>query len=162
MLIIAQVLKEKWLKITGFSHSQTTNKLVNKAANDSARVSGQDHKNPPALGTNQITEFGGFRPLASLEKNKMAYYICGQYFGFNISLTHSQSYMEVHIAPYQTCSLNPPRALTRVAGGIFAHSSRKEWRKAANDLPSCVSLRVRSAAPSAKKNSTSAKVLILL
>ena len=113
MLIIAHVLKEKWLKITGFSHSQTTNKVVNKAANDSARVSGQDRKNPPALGTNQITGFGGFRPLASLKKNKMAYYICGQYFGFNISLIHSQSYMEVHIAPYQTCSLNPPRALTR-------------------------------------------------
>ena len=35
----------------------------------------------------------------------MAYFICGQYFDFNISLTHSQSYMEVHIAPYQTCSL---------------------------------------------------------
>ena len=44
MLIIAQVLKEEWLEITGFAHSQTTNKLVNKAANDSARVSGQDRK----------------------------------------------------------------------------------------------------------------------
>ena len=68
MLIIAQVLKEKWLKITGFAHSQTTNKLVNKAANDSAWVSGQDRKKPPALGNNQIAEFGGFRPLASSEK----------------------------------------------------------------------------------------------
>ena len=68
MLIIAQVLKEKWLKITGFAHSQTTNKLVNEAANDSARVSGQDRKIPPALGTNQIAGFRGFRPLASLEK----------------------------------------------------------------------------------------------
>ena len=46
--------KQKWLKITGFAHSQTTNKLVNKAANDSARVSGQDRKKLPALGTNQI------------------------------------------------------------------------------------------------------------
>ena len=73
MLIIAQVLKEKWLEITGFAHSQTTNKLVNKAANDSARVSGQDRKKPPALGTNQIAGFGGFRPLASLEKNKIIY-----------------------------------------------------------------------------------------
>ena len=69
MLIIAQVLKENWLKITGFAHSQTTNKLVNKAANDSARVSGQDRKKPPAPGTSQIAGFGGFRPLASLEKN---------------------------------------------------------------------------------------------
>ena len=49
---------------------QTTNKLVNEVANDSARVSGQDRKIPPALGTNQIAGFGGFRPLASLEKNK--------------------------------------------------------------------------------------------
>ena len=72
MLIIAQVLKEKWLKITGFAHSQTTNKLVNKAANDSARVSGQDRKKPPALGTNQIAGFGGFRPLATLENNNIA------------------------------------------------------------------------------------------
>ena len=46
MLIIAQVLKEKWLKITGFAHSQTTNKLVEETAND---FSGQDRENPPAL-----------------------------------------------------------------------------------------------------------------
>ena len=59
MLIIAQVLKEKWLKITGFAHSQTTNKLVNKAAIDSTRVSGQDRKKLPVLGTNQIPGFGG-------------------------------------------------------------------------------------------------------
>ena len=57
MLIIAQVLKEKWLKITGFAHSQTTNKLVNKAANGSTWVSGQDRKKLHALGTNQIPGF---------------------------------------------------------------------------------------------------------
>ena len=74
ILIIAQVLKEKWFKITGFAHSQTTNKLMNEAANDSARVSGQDRKKPPALGTNQIAGFGGFRPLARLEKNKKTYF----------------------------------------------------------------------------------------
>ena len=73
MLIMAQVLKEEWLEITGFAHSQTTNKLVNKAANDSARVSGQDRKKLPALATNQIAGFGGFRPLASLEKNGCIY-----------------------------------------------------------------------------------------
>ena len=56
--------------MTDFVHSQTTNKLVNEAANDSRRVSGQDCKKPPALGTNQIEGFGGFRPLASLKKNK--------------------------------------------------------------------------------------------
>ena len=66
-------MKEKWLKVTGFAHSQTTNKLVNKAANDSARVSGQDRKKLPALGTNQIAGFGGFHPLATLEKNNKLY-----------------------------------------------------------------------------------------
>ena len=56
--------------MTVFAHSQTRNKLVNEAANDSARVSGQDRKIPSALGTNQIAGFGRFRPLASFEKNK--------------------------------------------------------------------------------------------
>ena len=51
-----------------FCSFTTTNKLVNEAANDSARVSGQDRKKLPALGTNPIAGFGGFRPLASLEK----------------------------------------------------------------------------------------------
>ena len=75
MLIIANNKREeKWLKITGLTHSQTTNKLVNKVANDSAQVSGQDRKNPPALGTNQIAAFGGFRPLASLQKLLHQYY----------------------------------------------------------------------------------------
>ena len=48
--------------------SQTTNKL--EAANDSAWVNQQarSYNIPPALGTNQIAGFGGFRPLASLEK----------------------------------------------------------------------------------------------
>ena len=53
--------------MTVFAHSQTTNKLVNEAANDSVQVSEQDHKILPALLTNQIAGFGGFRPLASLE-----------------------------------------------------------------------------------------------
>ena len=56
--------------MTVSAHSQTTNKLVNEAANDSAWVSGHDRKIPSALGTNQIAGFGGFRPLASFEKNK--------------------------------------------------------------------------------------------
>ena len=43
---------------------------MNEAANDSARVSGRDRKIPPALGTNQQAGLGGFRPLASLEKNE--------------------------------------------------------------------------------------------
>ena len=61
--------------MTVFAHSQTTKQLLNEAANDSAWVSGQDRKIPPAFGTNQITGFGGFRPLASLERKKKSYYI---------------------------------------------------------------------------------------
>ena len=61
--------------MTVFAHSQTTNKLVNEAANDSARVSGQDRKILPAHGTNQIAGFVGFCPLASLEKNKIKYHL---------------------------------------------------------------------------------------
>ena len=54
-----------------YYYSQTTNKLVNKAADDSALVSVQDRKKPPALGTNQIAGFGGFRPLASFIRKKI-------------------------------------------------------------------------------------------
>ena len=62
--------------MTVFAHSHSTNKLVNEqAANDSARVSGQDRKIPPALGTNQIAGFGEFRQLQSLEKNISAYVV---------------------------------------------------------------------------------------
>ena len=49
------------------NHKQTCEWSCQKF--DSARVSGQDRKKPPALGTNQIAGFGGFRSLASLEKN---------------------------------------------------------------------------------------------
>ena len=54
--------------MTVFAHSQTTNGLLNEAPNDFARVSGQDRKILPILGTNQTAGFGGFRPLASLQK----------------------------------------------------------------------------------------------
>ena len=60
--------------MTVFAHSQKSNKLVNEAASDSARVSGQDRKIPPTLGTNQIAGFGGFCPLTGLEKNKNLYW----------------------------------------------------------------------------------------
>ena len=56
--------------MTGFAYSQTTNKLVNETANDSARVSGQDRKIPPALGTNQIAGFGGSARSQAWEKMK--------------------------------------------------------------------------------------------
>ena len=48
---------------------------MNEAANDSARVSGRDRKKLPALGTNQIAGFEGFRPLASLEKINLYNYL---------------------------------------------------------------------------------------
>ena len=54
--------------MTVFAHSQTTNKLVNEAANDFARVGGQDRKIPPALGTNQFAGFGGFPRLQAWKK----------------------------------------------------------------------------------------------
>ena len=37
---------------------------------DSARVNGQDRKKLPALRTNQIAEFGGFRPPARKLRKK--------------------------------------------------------------------------------------------
>ena len=43
---------------------------MNEAANDSARVSGQDRKIPPALGTNQIAGFGGSARSQAWEKMK--------------------------------------------------------------------------------------------
>ena len=61
--------------MTVFAHSQTTNKHVRETANDSAQVSGQDRKIPPALGTNQFAGFGEFRQLQSLEKNISAYVV---------------------------------------------------------------------------------------
>ena len=75
MPIIVQVLKENWFEHHGFAHSQTTNKLVNEAAKDSAWVRGQDRKIPPALRTNQIAGFGGYRRRTSLKRNKLRYYV---------------------------------------------------------------------------------------
>ena len=57
--------REKWFENDGFCPCTNNKQLVNEAANDSPRVSWQDRKIPPALGTNQIAEFGGLRPLAS-------------------------------------------------------------------------------------------------
>ena len=67
--------KRKMVLNHRFCSFTTTNKLVNEAANDSARVSGQDRKKLPALGTNQIAGFRAFRPLASSEKHKLRYLI---------------------------------------------------------------------------------------
>ena len=53
--------KRKMVLNHRFCSFTTTNKLVN-----------EDRKKLPALGTNQIAEFGRFRPLASLEKNNRA------------------------------------------------------------------------------------------
>ena len=50
-------------------HKQQTNMWMKLRTIPTARVSGQDRKITPALETNQIAGFGGFNPLASLEKN---------------------------------------------------------------------------------------------
>ena len=54
-----QVLQEKWFENDDFCSFANIN---------FAWVIRQDRKITPALGTNQIAGFGGFRPLASLEK----------------------------------------------------------------------------------------------
>ena len=64
MLITVQVLREIWFENDGFC----------SFTNNTQTSSGQDRKIPPALGTNQIAGFGGFRPLASLEKNRYIYF----------------------------------------------------------------------------------------
>ena len=69
MLIIAEVLKEEWLEITGFAHSQTTNKLVNKAADDSARVSGQDRKKTTRSRIQSDCRIWRIPPAVKLRKN---------------------------------------------------------------------------------------------
>ena len=76
MLIIAQVLKEKSVEKSPvlLIHKQQTDLWIKLPI-----ASGQDRKKPLALGTNQIVGFGGFRPLASLEKNK-----CAILFEYNI------------------------------------------------------------------------------
>ena len=48
---------------------------MTEAANDSSRVAGKIVKKKlPALGTNQIARFGGFHPLATLEKKNKEIY----------------------------------------------------------------------------------------
>ena len=72
MLIIAQVLKEKWLKSPVLLiHKQQTNLWI-KLPTIPPGLAGKIVKKPPALGTNQIAGFGGFRPLATLENNNIA------------------------------------------------------------------------------------------
>ena len=76
MLIITQVLKEKWLKITGFAHSQTTNKLVNEAANDSAPVTGrQDRKKTASCRNQSDCRIWRIPPARKLKKNKLQYHL---------------------------------------------------------------------------------------
>ena len=71
MLIITQVLKEKWLKITGFARSQTTNKLVKEAANDYARVSKQDRKKTARSRNQSECRIWRIPPAHKLGKKKL-------------------------------------------------------------------------------------------
>ena len=68
---------------------------MNEAASDSDRVSGQDRKIPPALGTNQIAGFRGFRPLASLEKKKKLHNKPLEILPHDISILISVDYYKV-------------------------------------------------------------------
>ena len=107
--------KRKMVLNHRFCSFTTTNKLVNEAANDSARVSGQDRKIPPALGTNQIAGFGWFHPLASLEKNN-----------FSILLSTVESFW--------------PREKPQMTGQIRqAHSKASAWLSFKN-LSQCCTL----------------------
>ena len=54
-------------------HKQQTN-LWMKLPTIPPGLAGKIVKKLPALGTNQIAGFGGFRPLASLEKDKYIYF----------------------------------------------------------------------------------------
>ena len=62
--------KRKMVKNHRFCSFTATNKLVNEAANDSARVSGQDRKKLPPLGTNPIAGFGGFHSARKLREKR--------------------------------------------------------------------------------------------
>ena len=88
-----------------FCSFTTTNKLVNEAANDSARARGQDRKKLPALGTNQITGFRRFRPLASSEKDNNIY-LMGD---FNIDLLKYENckYSQTLLQCMQSFSMLP-------------------------------------------------------
>ena len=103
--------------MTVFAHTQTTNKLVNEAANDSARVSGQwiGSVQPEKFRKNgstfwdgplfpvgpvgilvewiapQIAGFGGFRPLASLGKNNIFYLVW--FWGLNVIKTVNEHFV---------------------------------------------------------------------
>ena len=74
MLIIAQVLKEKWLENNGFCSFTNNKQTCESSCQRFRQVSGLDRKIPLAPGTNQIAGFGGFRPPArKLGKNKFTY-----------------------------------------------------------------------------------------
>ena len=73
MLIIARVLKEKWLENDGFCSFTNNKQTWEWSCQRFRQVSGQDRKVTLALGTDQIAGFGGFRPPESLEKNKCTY-----------------------------------------------------------------------------------------
>ena len=64
-----------------FALSQTTNKLVNKTANDSARVSGQDRKIPHRKYRMGITHTPSLKslmvgPLVKYSYTKQIFHLC--------------------------------------------------------------------------------------
>ena len=59
--------------MTVFAHSETTNKLVNEAANDSARGSGQDRKITPGSRNQSDCRVWRIPPARKLGKKKKCY-----------------------------------------------------------------------------------------
>ena len=100
---------------------------MNKAANDSAQVTGQDRKKLPALGTNQIAGFGGFRPLASLEKIDVYIYLSG----------FDKRYLQKFLATvsFEVCSVLDHSCFVLFLNDLF---STKIPLKAAVDQKTCV------------------------
>ena len=81
--------KRKMVLNHWFCSFTTTNKLVNEATNDSARVGGQDRKRLPALGTNQIAGFGE-QAYRKKKKEIFSCYISGEVdVRYNINLSES-------------------------------------------------------------------------
>ena len=70
-LIIAQVLKEKWFWITVFLIHNNKQTCLNEAANDSARVSGQDRKKTARSRNQSDCRMSRIPPARKLRKNNL-------------------------------------------------------------------------------------------
>ena len=79
--------KRKMVLNHRFCSFTTTNKLVNEAVNDSARVSGQDRKNCPLSEPIRLQDFEDSAPSQAQKKNKTCYFQMWRYHVFARKLT---------------------------------------------------------------------------